>query len=238
MKKIRSYMFFSVTCVLSVLFFSSCSTGKSISRKAAYPEMYRQHYATLLVMPPINKTNKVEAKEFFFTTLSQPLCERGYYVIPPYVSMEVFKNESAYDADVLLDRPLDKFGSYFGADMALFTIIHRWEKMAFGGVITVEVEYIVKSISTNATLYSRRGVVKLDTSVRSGASGLLGGLVDLAATAISTAATPHVKAARACNTVSLSDFPSGKYSPAFETDSISPAGAKNFKVSVNSGTVK
>lgn len=228
-----------ISCiVVLVAVLSACSSTQKISRKAAYPEMYAKPMTTLLIMPPINKTNKVEAKEFFFTTLSQPLCERGYYVIPPYVSMEVFKNESAYDADLIIDRPLDKFASYFGADMALFTIIHKWEKMALGGSVRVEVEYIVKSTQTNAIVYSRRGDVTLDTSVSSGAGGLFGALADLAATAITTATTPHVKAARACNTFSLSDFPSGKYNSSFMTDSVSAAGLKIFRSTVRVNQVK
>jgi hypothetical protein len=220
---------------IAVVFLYSCVVPSSITRKNAYPELYRDKLTTLLVMPPINKTNKVEAKEFFFTTIGQPLCEKGYYVIPPYLSMEVFKSESAYDADLFIDRPMDKFANYFGADIILFTIIHRWEKMAIGGSITVEVEYVAKSTKTNTIVYSRRGTVSLDTSVQSNAGGLAGLLIDMAATALTTAATPHVKAARVCNEFALSDFPCGVYSPAFVTDSTSLAGNKVFtaRVKVN-----
>lgn len=224
--------------LLAVLLISACTSTKQITRKAAYPDMYGQHLMTILVMPPINKTNNVDAKEFFFTTLSQPLCDKGYYVIPPYVSMEAFKNESAYDADLFLDRPLEKFKQYFGADIVLFTIIHRWQKAAFTGTITVEVEYIARSAKTNAIIYSRRGTLVLDTSMNLGGYGLLGSLANLAATAISTAATPHVKAAQACNTFTFTDFPAGQYSPLCENDSTLQAGQKIFRATVKVANVK
>ena len=224
-----------ITLVIAfcVFMISGCTTTTNLTRKQAYPEMYRNPLLSILVMPPINKTNKVEAKEFFFTTLSQPLCEKGYYVIPPYLSMEIFKNESAYDADLFIDRPMDKFANYFGADIIFFTIIHRWEKMAVGGSITVEVEYIAKSTKTNTIVYKRSGTLVLDTSVQNiGGGGLMGALVQMAATAISTAVTPHVKAARACNLFALSDFPSGKYNPSCISDSTQQAGEKTFRATV------
>lgn len=50
-------------------------------------------------------------------------------------------------------------------------------------------------------------------SVDSGANGALGALIDLAATAIATAATDHIVAARKANYFILRDIPRGKYSP-------------------------
>ena len=220
-----------ITIVLVVLFLSGCNTTK-ISRKAAYPEFYSNNLSTILVMPPINKTNKVEAKEFFFTTLNQPLCEKGYYVIPPYLSMEIFKSESAYDADIFIDRPVDKFSNFFNADLVLFTVIHKWEKSAIGGAITVEVEYIVKSAKTNAVAYTRRGTMTLDTSANTSGGGLAGALISMAVTAIKTAMTPHVKAARACNEFTFGDFPAGHYNPSFTSDSTLLSGKPVFKARV------
>ncbi len=229
MKSIQIYF----VIALSAFIMAGCTTPSILTRKQAYPEMYRDPLLSILVMPPINKTNKVEAKEYFFTTLNQPLCEKGYYVIPSYLSMEIFKNESAYDADLFIDRPMDKFANYFGADIVLFTVIHQWEKMALSGKITVEVEYIAKSTKTNTVIYTRKGTMILDTSVQSvQGGGIAGALIQLAATAIVTATTPHVKAARACNTYALSDFPSGKYNPACISDSTLIAGEKTFNATI------
>ena len=72
-------------------------------------------------MPPINRSTNVEAKEYFHSTLIVPLANQGYYVIPPFLSMEILKRESAYDAELFLNSTLSKFGEVFGADIVLFT---------------------------------------------------------------------------------------------------------------------
>jgi len=46
-------------------------------------------------MPPINKSTNVEAKEYFHSTMNIPIANAGYYVIPPFLSMEILKKESA-----------------------------------------------------------------------------------------------------------------------------------------------
>ena len=81
---------------LGVLFFASCSTTQStMTKEQAYGLMYQNHPRAIAAMPPINKTTNVEAKEFFYSTFTRPLAERGYYVLPSFLTMEMFKSESA-----------------------------------------------------------------------------------------------------------------------------------------------
>src|SRR5690606_6844332 len=127
-------------------------------------------------------------------------------------SMEILKNESAYDAELFLDTPLDKFREVFGADLALFTIVHKWEKSGIRAIVNVQVEYILKSTMTNEIVYTRKGEIKYDTSVRSGMSGIAGIIADVALSAANTALTEYVDVARACNAYTFSDLPAGVYS--------------------------
>ena len=83
------------------------------------------HYKTPTIMPPINQTTHAEAKDFFYTTLYLPLCEKGYYVYSPYLTMEMYQQESAYDAEMFLDKDISMFQKVLGADAVMFTII-RW----------------------------------------------------------------------------------------------------------------
>ena len=83
------------------LLMSSCS--EQITRVAQYPKMYEEKPLTIAVMPPINQTQHVEAKDFFYTTLYAPLCEKGYYVYSPMMTMEMFQSESAYDAEQFIE---------------------------------------------------------------------------------------------------------------------------------------
>lgn len=217
---------------LFVLLLTSCGETKNFTRGDNYPKMYEEKPTSILIMPPINRTVNVEAKEYFYSSLAVPLCEKGYYVISPFLAMETLKSESAYDSEMFLESNLSKFHEVFGADAALFTIINRWDKSTLGNTITVEIEYLLKSTANNEVLFNRKGILTVDMSINSGSGGLLGALVDMAASAITTAATDKVVAARSCNNFSLHDLPDGRYRSTFEKDQITPAGGKEFKSTV------
>ena len=214
---------------LVTLLMSSCA--EKITRGVQYPKMYEEKPLTIAVMPPINQTNHVEAKDYFYTTLYAPLCEKGYYVYSPMMTMELFQTESAYDAEQFIEGDLSQFRNVLGADAAIFTIIKSWKRNNVGGKITAGVEYILRSTKTGDTLYKREGLITVDTSV-SGGGGLFGALVSLAATAISTATTDKVVAGRACTVFVLSDMPEGKYGTKYDKDQNELAGKSYIKATV------
>jgi len=228
MKKIAIFL-----SIISILL-NSCATTTPLKKSVAYEGMYKELPLTVLLMPPINRSTSVEAKEYFYSTLNIPLINKGYYVTPPFLTMDILKRESAYDAELFLNGSLSKFGEIFGADIVLFTIINKWDKSSIGSTVTVSVEYIMKSAKTSEILYSRKGTIVYDASVRTNAGGAFGAIMDLAASAINTAATKYVDIGRVCNSYTLKDFPSGKYSPTYKLDGEELAGVKEFKVRLNS----
>lgn len=221
-----------ILCIVALCALSSCSVT-NLTRGTAYPNMYEERPTAILIMPPINNTNAVEAKDYFYTSLAQPLSEKGYYVLSPFLAMNVLQEESAYDSEMFIDANLKPFNTLFGADAALFTIINEWSKVTLANMITVDIEYILKSTTTNEVLFNRKGVITVDTSIDSGGSSALSSLVDLVASAVNTALTDKVIAARRCNIYVLKDLPSGVYSPQFGLDQNTPAGSQ-----VISGTVR
>ena len=220
-----------IVLALVALMMASCSE-KVTTRLVQYPKMYEEKPLSIAVMPPINQTNHVEAKDYFYTTLYAPLCEKGYYVYSPMMTMEMFQMESAYDAEQFIEADLSQFRNVLGADACMFTIIKSWKRNNVGGSLTAGVEYVLRSTKTDETLYQREGLITLDTSVNSGNKGLFGALVDLAATAIKTAATDKVVAGRYCTVYVLSDMPEGKYGLQYEKDQSRPAGAKYVKATL------
>jgi hypothetical protein len=210
---------------------SGCSP-RLLPKAEAYRGFYEEKPVAVLIMPPINRTTHVEAKEFFQTTLSMPLSNAGYYVIPPFLSMEILKRESAYDSELFVDAPLIKFGDVFGADLALFTVLHKWEKASLLATITVDIEYIVKSVKTNEIIYQRRGNITINANTSQGQSGW-GALVSMAVAAVQTAVTDHAVVGSACNNVTLQDLPAGPYSPLNGNDGGQLAGKQTFKMNVN-----
>ena len=215
--------------IMAVVSLASCSTPTTLSQQ--YPGMYEEKPLSIVIMPPINQTTHAEAKDYFYTTMYMPLCEKGYYVYSPYLTMEMFQQESAYDAEMFLEADLTPFRNVLDADAAMFTIIKDWRRNNVGGMLTVKVEYILRSTKTGQTLYTREGEIKVDTSI-DGGSGGFGALVGMIATAINTAATDKVVAGRKCTAFVLTDLPAGKYSPMHEKDASNPAGKKFIKATV------
>ena len=200
-----------------------------LTRGEQYAKMYEQKPTSILVMPPINNTTNVEAKELLYTSISKPLVEAGYYVISPYLAMDILKNESAYDAEMFIDAPLTKFNKYFGADAVIFSVINTWAKQGFG--IRTNITYIVKSAHTNDVLFEKRCDLYLDLSSFDVSSrSAFSVIVDIVASAVNTAVTKHIAAARKLNYYVFSDIPYGKYHPDYLQDKNVSATAKEITV--------
>lgn len=204
--------YFAILCCMA----TSCGMSNTVTRESQYAKMYEEKPVTLLVMPPINNSANVEAKDLLYTSISRPLVEAGYYVISPLLAMDVLKAESAYDAEMFFDSSLSTFQDYFGVDAVVFSVIDTWAKKGPG--IETKIRYVIKSAHTNETLFDRSCDLYLDLSVNSGSNGLLGALVDLAVSAINTAVTDHIIAARKVNYYIFRDIPRGKYSPEYMQD--------------------
>ena len=202
---------------------TSCtvSVHKNLTKGETYAKMYEENPVSILVMPPINNTNNVEAKDLLYTSISQHIAEAGYYVVSPVMAMDVFKNESAYDAEYFIHSSLRKFNEYFGADAVVFAVIDKWAKEGFQ--IHTVISYIVKSTTTNEILFERSCDMTLNlmktSSYGNGLAGALAGtLADVIVSAIDVATTEHIEAARIANMNVFNDIPFGKYSPLYLQD--------------------
>lgn len=225
--KTQLFIHAAIVAVISLML-TSCGVSQSITRGNQYAKMYEEKPLTFLVMPPINNTTNVDAKEYLFTSISRPIIENGYYVISPMLSLEIMKAESAYDAELFIDGDQSAFRRYFGADAVIYTEINTWAKQGFG--ITTDLRYIMKSTVTNEILFERSCQLHLDLSVQDSGKSLFGALFSLAASAINTAATDHIQAARKANYYILRDMPRGKYSPDYQQDMEIGAEEKNITV--------
>lgn len=202
--------------ILLTIAVSSCGVSNQLTRESQYATMYENMPVTILVMPPINNTSNVEAKDLLYTSISRPLAEAGYYVISPLLAMDVLKAESAYDAELFIDRPLTMFRDFFGADAVVFSEIDDWTKRGFG--IDTKIRYIIKSATSGEVLFDRSCDLYLNLQQNSGGTSALSQLVDLAVSAIATALTDHIVAARKANYYIFRDIPRGKYSPDYLQD--------------------
>ena len=206
---------------------TSCTTSSNLTRGEVCAKLYEEKPVSILVMPPINNTSNVEAKDLLYTSVSRNIAETGYYVISPLIAMDVLRNESAYDAEYFMNSSLGKFKEYFGVDAVVFAIIENWAKE--GWIIHTKVNYMMKSTTTNEILFERSCDLHLDLMKNSGTGGLLGVLVDAIATAVDVAMTEHIEAVRYANHYVFDDLPYGKYSPLYMLDKEVQAKDKHVK---------
>ncbi|MBQ0051637.1 MAG: DUF799 family lipoprotein [Treponema sp.] len=209
----------SVFATLAVLFasfmFASCLTTKKADTFAG---LYSEKPEVFLIMPPVNNSTNVEAKDYFYTTMNVPLAEAGYYVLPSAAVYATLQRESAYDAERFVEGDLKKFRQMFGADVAVFTVINSWEKALIGSAIVIEIEYIFRSTKSNETIFKRNATITCDTSTGLQGESFFGSLVVGILDAVKTAVSEYIDVAIKCNEGALSDLPAGKYSPKYGTD--------------------
>lgn len=211
----------------AILLTCSCGSSSKFTRGELYGKMYEEKPVTLLVMPPINYSSYVDAKDLLYTSISQPLAEAGYYVVSPFLAMDILKAESAYDSELFVEAPLIKFKQFFGADAVVFSEIYSWTKKGFG--VETDLRYFIKSTTSGEILFDRRCKFYLDLSVRTSGSGgsTLGALIDLTLSAVNTATTDHIEAARMANSRIFYDIPQGKYDPDYQQDQTVRASSRN-----------
>ncbi len=179
-----------------------------------FPRLYEEQPTSILILPPMNESTAADAKEYYSTTIQEPLAYSGYYTLPYVITSDMLKMEGIYDSELLVDVPLGKFKEYFGADAVLFTKIKQWDLsyLVVASTLTVSIDSVLKSTTSNEVLWNYTGTVVVDLS---GGVGNGGGVIGLAlkvvVIAINSAMAEYVKYAREANYKALATMPFGKY---------------------------
>ncbi len=198
--------------LFSLIILTGCAV--ITTKGEAFPEMYIEKPVSILVLPPINESTAADAKEYYSTTIAEPLSFAGYYVYPIEVINEILKKEGIYDTELISDLNPSKFREYFGADAVLFTKIIAWNTSYFviGGNVKVHVDFSLVSTKTGKTLWSYNDQMTVDTSAgENELAGVAGLLVQLAETALKTAAQDYIPIAKRVNQIVLATIPFGIY---------------------------
>jgi len=201
--------------ILSILvlpLLSACAP-KMTTKSTAFPLMYEERPASILILPPMNESTAADAKDYYSTTIQEPLAFTGYYTFPYTITSEILKMEGIYDTELLVNLPLSKFKEYFGADAVLFTTIKKWnlKYVVLASTLTVSIDCKLKSTISNQTLWKYTGTVVVDLSGGDTGGGLAGLIVKAIVCAVQSAVADYVPYARQANYRALSSMPYGKY---------------------------
>ena len=192
-----------------------------ITKEEFAPKMYSDHPVSILVLPPMNKTTAADAKEYYATTVAEPLTNSGYYVYPMEVVYDVLQQEGLFDTETMLSVPPQKFKDFFGADAVLYVTLLEWNTKYFltSGSVNVKAACELKSTHTGETIWFYDEEVSVNTSGESGgASGLVGLFVTAVTTAVKTATQSYIPLARDASAKILLAMPYGKYNKEYDKD--------------------
>jgi len=198
----------------SLFILNGCA--RHVTKGEKFPLLYQERPLTILVLPPINRTTAADAKEYYATTITEPLSLFGYYVLPIEVTSDILKMEGIYDTELLLRTPPQKFKTYFGADAVLYTTIEQWDVsyLVLSSTLTVAIRCVLKSAVSGETLWQRKSFVKVDLSGSNrSVTSYLDIAMQVATTAVRTAMADYVPCAMQANYIALATIPVGKYHP-------------------------
>lgn len=206
-KPVAAFMLLALVIVLG-------GCAKQVTKQERFPGMYEEMPASILILPPMNESTAADAKEYYITTIQEPLSLNGFYTFPVPVTNEILKMEGIYDTEILYNIPLNKFKEYFGADAVLFTTIKKWDLvyLIIAANLTVSFDSEIRSTTTNRTLWKYNGTVVVDLSGGGGADPV-SLILKVVVTAINSAASDYVPYAKLANYQSFAAMPVGQYHP-------------------------
>lgn len=202
-----------------VLLTALAAACASAPDKKDYSKLVSANPRALLVVPVVNKSVDVDAADYFLSTLSVPLAERGYYVFPVNLVKRMLEDDGLADASLVHGTDPVRLCALFGADAVLFVTIEQWtaKYVVLSTQVTVEFEYVLKDGRTGEELWRghQSGVHTSD----SGGGGLAGAIVG----AIVAKASPnYMPLARKANAQAMAypgpGLPAGPYRPEYRKD--------------------
>ncbi len=200
-------------CILCLLTACARPTIPYTTKLEKFPLMYEENPVVILILPPINETTAADAREYYSTTIQQPLAFAGFYTLSYPITADILRMEGIYDSELIVDMPLARFREFFGADAVLFTTIHKWD-LAYRVVtshLTVSISCQLKSTHSDRMLWEYSGTVVQDLTAGDMGGGLGGLVIRLAVTAAQSAMADYVPYAQIANYRTLSTIPYGRY---------------------------
>lgn len=208
-------------CVL-VLGLSGCAT--QMSKKKDYTDLRTEAPRSILVVPAINRSVEVNAPDYFLSTISRPLAERGYYVFPVHLVKRMMEDDGLNDADMVHAGDPQRMGKMFGSDAVMYITIERWDAqyVVFSTTVTVEMNYVLKSASSGQTLWSNTQKLVYQPQNNNSGGGIAGLIAQAVVAAIAKAAPNYVPLAQQANALAISTkgqgLPAGPYIDMYQKD--------------------
>ncbi len=179
---------------------------------------------SVLVVPVVSRSVDVDAPDYFLSTISQPIAERGYYVFPVNLIKRVMEDDGLGDANLVHASATPRLAELFGADAVLYVVIERWDSKyaVFSTVTTVELSYSLKNGKSGDELWKHSEKMAYDPAAQQSQGGLAGLIAKAVVAAIEKAKPNYIPLARSVNGASVvragHGLPAGPYDPGYKAD--------------------
>ena len=192
--------------ILIFLFLTACQTTAPYD----YTKLNNSKPRSILVIPPLNNSLEVNAPYTFLSTISRPLAEKGYYVLPVAV-VDLFFKENGLPTPVEMNSvSLDKIRTITGADAVLYVTINNWGQnfQVFSSVTVTSSTAKLVDTQTGELLWDAR--FHFEQGSDDGGAGLVGALVSAVATQIASSVSDNTPAvSRTANAIALNNKAAG-----------------------------
>lgn len=205
-----------------VLSVSGCAT--QMQKKSDYTALRTEAPRSILVVPVINRSVEVNAPDYFLSTISRPLAERGYYVFPVHLVKRMMEDDGLGDANMVHVGDTQKLGQMFGSDSVMYVTIERWDAqyVVFSTTVTVELKYLLKSTVSGQTLWQNSQKLVYQPQNNNSGGGIAGLIAQAVVAAIAKAAPNYVPLAQQANMQAIHTkgrgLPAGPYVDLYQKD--------------------
>jgi hypothetical protein len=138
--------------------------------------------ASVLVLPPINRSSDIAAPAAVWAQAAWPLAEAGYYVLPATLVAETFRNNGLTVAEDVHQVAPAKLREIFGADAALSLAITRYGVVytLFDSQVVVSVQARLLDLRSGQELWTGQATASDAGQNNQGGGGLLAAVISAA----------------------------------------------------------
>jgi hypothetical protein len=178
------------------------------------------------VVPVVNNSVDVDAADYFLSTITIPVAERGYYVFPVNLVKRLLEDDGLADASMVHAADPVRLASLFGAEAVLYVTIQRWDAkyMLVSTQVTVQFTYLIKDGRSGETLWTGQRTSMYQSDSGGGQGGAASLIAAIVSAAVTKASPNYMPLARQANAQAMGEgaqgpgFPYGPYRPEYGTD--------------------
>ena len=163
---------FAAACAVALLGMAGCKTVQPYD----YTNFRAHPPRSILVLPPLNQSTRVEGTYGYLSTVTAPIAERGYYVFPVEVVDRFLKENGMPTAGEMHQVPLNKVAEITGADAVLFVTLEQYgsQYQVLDSTTVVKAHATLVDTRTGLLLWEGRGNGEQKSS---GSGNLLANLI-------------------------------------------------------------